>query len=85
MNRRYKILITISELIHSSQVRNLYDLLSIIDTDVFDVEVGALATGNEAQADIENLGFEVFRLRLQPTRGFTLEKLMDLIKGPIYY
>ncbi|MES9907342.1 MAG: glycosyltransferase family 4 protein [Candidatus Thiodiazotropha sp.] len=83
MKGRYKILITISELIHSSQVRNLYDLLSIIDTDVFDVEVGALATGNEAQADIENLGFEVFRLRLQPTRGFTLEKLVDLIKGPL--
>ncbi|MEW8052192.1 MAG: glycosyltransferase family 4 protein [Candidatus Thiodiazotropha sp.] len=82
MRKRYKILITISELIHSSQVRNLYDLLSIIDTDVFDVEVGALATGNEAQVDIENLGFEVFRLRLQPTRGFTLEKFIDLIKGP---
>ncbi|MCU7876168.1 MAG: glycosyltransferase family 4 protein [Candidatus Thiodiazotropha sp. (ex Lucinoma borealis)] len=83
MNNRYRILITISELIYSSQVRNLYDLLSLIDTDVFDVEVGALATGNEAQADIESLGFKVFRLRLQPTRGFNSEKLLDLLKGPL--
>ena len=82
MPRRYRILITISELIYSSQVRNLYDLLSLIDRDKFDVEVGALATGNEAQKDIEALGVKVFRLRLQPNRGITLGMLIDLFKGP---
>jgi glycosyltransferase involved in cell wall biosynthesis len=82
MTKRYRVLITISELIYSSQVRNLYDLLSLIDHEKFDVEVGALATGDEAQADIEKLGYKVYRLRLQPTRGFTIVNFLEMIKGP---
>lgn len=82
MASRIKLLITISELIYSSQFRNLYDLVSLIDRSVFDIEVGALATGNEAQKDIELLDVPVYRLRLQPTRGWTFEKTLDLIKGP---
>jgi glycosyltransferase involved in cell wall biosynthesis len=82
MAKRYRVLITISELIYSSQVRNLYDLLSLIDREKFDVEVGALATGDEAQADIERLGYKVYRLRLQPGREFSILNLFDMIKGP---
>ena len=82
MKKHYRILITVSELVHSSQVRNLYDLISLLDKDRFRIEVGALATGNEAQSDIESLGVKVFRLRLQPTRGFTFAKFVDLMKGP---
>lgn len=82
MASHVKLLITISELIYSSQFRNLHDLVSLIDRSVFDIEVGALATGNEAQKDIEQLGIPVHRLRLQPTRGWTFEKTVDLFKGP---
>ncbi len=82
MAKRTKLLITISELIYSSQFRNLHDLVSLLDRDVFDIEIGALATGNEAQKDIEALDVSVYRLRLQPTRGFTLGKISDMMKGP---
>lgn len=83
MTPRIKLLITISELIYSSQFRNLHDLVSLIDRTVFDIEVGALSTGNEAQKEIEDLDIPVFRLRLQPTRGWTVEKTFDLMKGPL--
>lgn len=82
MASRVKLMITISELIYSSQFRNLHDLVSLIDRSIFDIEVGALATGNEAQKDIEQLDIPVYRLRLQPTRGWAYEKTVDLLKGP---
>lgn len=82
MASRVKLLITISELIYSSQFRNLHDLVSLIDRSIFDIEVGALATGNEAQKDIEQLDIPVYRLRLQPTRGWSFGKTVDLFKGP---
>lgn len=80
--KKYRILITISEFMYSSQVRNIYDLVSLIDRDKFDVEIGALATNDEAQHEVENLGIKIYRLRLQPTRGFTLLKFLDLCRGP---
>ena len=79
---RYRILITLSEFMYSSQVRNIYDLVSLIDKDKFEVDIGALATGNEAQKEVEKLGVKIYRLRLQPTRGFTFSKFLDLVKGP---
>ena len=82
MASRVKLLITISELIYSSQFRNLHDLVSLIDRSIFDIEVGALATGDEAQKDIEQLDVPVYRLRLQPARGWSFGKTFDLIKGP---
>lgn len=80
--KKYRILITISELMYSSQVRNLCDLVSMLDKDRFDIEIGALATGDEAHADVEKLGVKVYRLRLLPTRKFSLSNLVDLVKGP---
>ena len=82
MASRVKLLITISELIYSSQFRNLHDLVSLIDRSVFDIEVGALATGDAAQKDIEQLDIPVYRLRLQPTRGWSARSMVDLMKGP---
>ena len=80
--KKYRILITVSELMYSSQVRNLCDLVSLLDKDKFEIEIGALATGDEAHGDVERLGVKIYRLRLQPTRGFTLSNLVDLVKGP---
>lgn len=82
MRKQYKLLITISELTHSSQVRNLHDLVTLIDRNKFDIEVGALSTGDAAQADIEAAGVKVFPLRLQPTRKFYFKQIPDLLKSP---
>lgn len=80
--KRYRILITISELMYSSQVRNLCDLVSMLDKDRFDVEIGALATGDEAHGEVAELGVKIYRLRLLPTRKFSLSNLVDFVKSP---
>lgn len=81
---RVKLLITISEMIYSSQLRNLYDLISLIDRSVFDIEVGALATGDAGQREIESLDVPIHRLRLQPSRGSVSAQLADFARGPIF-
>lgn len=80
--KKYRILITVSELMYSSQVRNLCDLVSLLDRTRFDIEIGALATGDEAHEEVEKLGVKIFRLRLQPTREFRPSNLIDMAKGP---
>lgn len=80
--RKYRILITISELMYSSQVRNLCDLVSMLDKDRFDIEIGALATGDEAHGEVAKLGVKVYRLRLLPTRKFSFSNLVDFAKSP---
>lgn len=69
-------------MIYSSQLRNLYDLISLLDRSLFDIEVGALATGDAAQKEIESLDVPIYRLRLQPSRGPISGQLWDLMKGP---
>ena len=80
--KKYKILITISELMYSSQVRNLCDLVSMLDKNRFDIEIGALATGDEAHDDVAKLGVKIYRLRLLPTRKSSLSDFIDFVKGP---
>ena len=82
-SKRVKLLLTISEMIYSSQLRNLYDLISLIDRSVFDMEVGALATGDDAQKEIESLDVPIYRLRLQPSRGAVTRQIVDMAKGPL--
>lgn len=83
MASQFKILLTISEFMYSSQVRNLCDLADGLDREIFDVEIGALATGNEATAEIERLDLPYFRLRLCIEREMNSTKLLDLVKGPL--
>src|SRR3972149_8008639 len=82
MKRKYKLLITISEFMYSSQVRNLCDLVSLLDKNLFEIEIGALATGDSARKEVEKLGVPYYQLRLQPTRHMTPKKCFDLIRGP---
>lgn len=85
MVNKTRLLITVSEFMFSSQVRNLYDLLSLIDTDMFEVEIGALRTEDDAGEMIRSLGFPVFQLRLQPTRPIRPGDALTLLKGPLKF
>lgn len=82
MVKKYRILITVSEFMYSSQVRNLCDLVSMLDRERFEIEIGALATGDEAHGEVEQLGVKIFRLRLLPTRKFTFSDFVEFVKGP---
>jgi len=82
MKKKYKILITVSEFVYSSQVRNLCDLVSLLDKDIFDVEIGALEVGDPATREVEKLGVPYYRLRLIPTRNMDRRRMLDFIKGP---
>lgn len=84
-SRRIRLLVTVSEFVLSSQVRNLYDLLSCIDRDRFEVEVGALSLGDDAMESVGRLGFPIFGLRLQPTRPLRRGQLAQLFRGPVQY
>jgi len=81
MRRKYKILITISEFMYSSQVRNLCDLVSGLDRSIFDIEIGALAVGDEATREVVRLDIPYYQLRLQPSRNVTLRNTKDFLKG----
>lgn len=83
MNKPVRILFTISELMHSSQVRNLYDLCSLLDRDLFQIEIGALETGDDAADLVRSLNLPLFQLRLQPTRPFRPNHLSLMAKSPI--
>lgn len=81
-HRKHRLLFTISEFIYSSQVRNLCDLVSRLDRDVFDIHIGALAVGDEATADVEALDVPYFRLRLQPTRPIRARDVGAMLVSP---
>lgn len=80
---KIRLLLTISEFMYSSQVRNLCDLVSKLDRDVFDVEIGALAVGDEATCEIDALNVPYYKLRLQPTRPIRARDMLTMLKGPL--
>ena len=81
--KKYRLLFTISEFMFSSQVRNVCDLVSRLDRDLFDIEVGALRVGNEATSEIAALGVPYYKFRLQPTRpGLTAHDMGTLLISP---
>jgi glycosyltransferase involved in cell wall biosynthesis len=82
MKKKYNLLITISEFMYSSQLRNLCDLVSLLDKNIFEIEIGALATGDSGRVEVEKLGVPYYPLRLQPDRNMSWKKFCDLIKGP---
>jgi glycosyltransferase involved in cell wall biosynthesis len=82
VKRRYRLLLTVSEFMFSSQVRNLCDLASKLDRDVFDIEIGAMRVGDEATSEVASLGLPYFQFRLQPTRGMKPHDVAALIKSP---
>lgn len=82
MKQKYKILLTISEFMYSSQVRNLCDLVSGLDKDIFDIEIGSLAVGDEATPEIEALGVPFYLLRTHPPRSLNAAWVKDFLKSP---
>jgi glycosyltransferase involved in cell wall biosynthesis len=72
MNKRHRLLLTISEFTYSSQVRNLVDLVSLLDREIFDIEIGGLQVNDDAVTEIEQLGVPYYQFRLQPTRPVRL-------------
>lgn len=81
--KRYKLLLTISEFMFSSQVRNLCDLAVGLDHDIFDIEIGALSLGNEATSEIEATGVPYYRLVVHPPRRLDFGRLRAFAKSPI--
>lgn len=80
--RPFRLLFTISELTHSSQVRNLVDLLSRLDRDIFECEIGALRVGDAATDAVAALGWPYFRFRLIPTRNMNGADFQSLVASP---
>lgn len=83
MKKRFRILLTISEFMFSSQVRNLCDLISGLDKSIFDIEVGALAIGDEARGVVEALGVPHYVLRVLPARELNWRKLCEFLQCPV--
>lgn len=81
--KRYRLLLTVSEFMFSSQVRNLCDLASGLDRDLFDIEIGALSVGDEATAEIEATGVPYQQLMVHPPRRPDLKRLSAFVKSPL--
>lgn len=81
--RKYRLLFTVSEFMFSSQVRNICDLVSQLDREIFEMEIGALAVGDEATAEIAALDVPFFKLRLQPTRPVRARDVGTMILSPV--
>lgn len=80
---KFRLLFTISEFTYSSQVRNLVDLVSQLDRDTFDIEIGALQIGDDAVELIRLLDVPFFQFRLQPTRPLRISDLWIMFKSPL--
>jgi glycosyltransferase involved in cell wall biosynthesis len=80
--KRHRLLFTISEFMYSSQVRNICDLVSRLDRDLFDIEIGALRVGDEATGEIAALGVPYFKFRLQPTRPMRAHDVGTMLVSP---
>ncbi len=81
---KYKLLLTISEFMYSSQVRNLCDIVSGLDRDIFDIEIGALAVGDEATEEIDALGVPYYLLATLPPRRLNLRYLRNFVSSPFF-
>lgn len=81
-HKKHRLLFTISEFMFSSQVRNICDLISRLDRDIFDIEIGALRVGDEATAEIAALGVPYYKFRLQPTRPMRAHDVGTLFTSP---
>jgi glycosyltransferase involved in cell wall biosynthesis len=84
MARKYRLLMTISEFMYSSQVRNLCDIVSGLDRDCFDIEIGALAVGDEATEEIDALGVPYYLLATLPPRRLNLRYLKNFVSSPFF-
>jgi len=82
MKRKCKILFTVSEFMYSSKVRRLFDLVSYIDRSVFEIEIGALALGNEATEDIKRLNVPFFLLKTVPQKDLSLNYIRKFLISP---
>lgn len=80
--KKHRLLFTVSEFMFSSQVRNICDLVSRLDRDLFDIEIGALRVGDEATAEIAALGVPYYKFRLQPTRPMRAHDVGTLFTSP---
>jgi glycosyltransferase involved in cell wall biosynthesis len=80
--KKCRLLLTVSEFMYSSQVRNLCDLVSGLDKDLFDVEVGALEISNEAASEVAALGVPYYQLRLVPSRHPLPDRVWGFVKSP---
>jgi glycosyltransferase involved in cell wall biosynthesis len=80
---RIRLLVTVSEFTYSSQVRNTCDLVSQLDREIFDVEIGALQVDDEARREIDALDVRYFKLRLQPTRPLRARDCATLAYSPL--
>lgn len=78
----YRLLYTISELTFSSQVRNIVDLVSQLDSRMFRCEIGALRVGDPATGTVAALGVPYFRFRLIPTRRMNSGDYASLVASP---
>ena len=81
--KKIKLLLTASEFMYNSQVRNICDVVKGLDRDIFDIEVGALAVGDEATREIESLGVPFYRLVTLPTRSLNFRNHWNFLISPL--
>ncbi len=83
MKESYKILLTMSEFMYGSKLRNICDLVRGLDKDIFKFEIAGLDIDNEALDEIKALDVPYFQLRTVPTTPYNLRRLTQTAFSPI--
>ena len=84
MNRKYRILYSLSEFMHGSKVRQVCQLVRGLNKDLFETEICAESIVDEASNEIESLNIPYFISPLFPPRSFKVKKLFNFLMSPVF-
>jgi glycosyltransferase involved in cell wall biosynthesis len=79
---KIRILYLLSEFMYGSKIRQVCDLAEGIHKELFEVEIGALETSDEARKEIERLGIAPRRIRVCPPRGLDRTRIGEFLRSP---
>jgi glycosyltransferase involved in cell wall biosynthesis len=67
---------------YGSKVRQVCDLAEGLDKEMFEVEIGALDTDDEARDEIIKLGITPQQIRVCPPRSLDGKRIIEFVKSP---
>lgn len=82
--KKIKILFTLSELMYGSKTRQLIDIISGLDKDIFEPEIAVSTLGDEATADIMALGVPLHKIRFYPPHQRNLNAWLDFFVSSVH-
>jgi glycosyltransferase involved in cell wall biosynthesis len=84
MERKNKILYSLSEFMHGSKVAQVCQLVSGLNKDLFEIEICAESIVDEAVDDIKALNIPYYISPFFPPRSFNLKRWSKFILSPIF-